>query len=330
MAKTPIVEENHHISKALKLQIALDLKKNRSRKEIAEDHFVSDVTIMRVQRELAKNYRINLDYLPEALCVDEFKSTKSCSGAMSFICVDGDNGKLLEILEDRRLPRLIQHFMRYSRKARKRVKYFVMDMNASYAQLIKNIFPNAQLIIDRFHIVQHINRSFNQLRVKIMNAFKKSDALAQKKYRRLKRFWKLLLKRSDRLKTAHRPFIKLFKRPMSQQDIVDGLLSYDETLALAYQTVQRMQSYLRHKEHKLFFEEIKNLDKRIPQWFRDKFKVFTKYKQGVENALTFSFSNAQTEGLNHKIKLIKRISFGYKNFYNLRDRIYIIQGLIFS
>ena len=69
-----------------------------------------------------------------------------------------------------------------------------MDMNASYAQLIKSVFPNAEIVTDRFHIVQHINRSFNQLRVKIMNEFRRGDSLDQKRYRRLKRFWKLLLK----------------------------------------------------------------------------------------------------------------------------------------
>ena len=93
VAQTPIVERNHHISKALKFQIALDLKKVRSRKSIAEDHFVSDVTITRIQSEFAKEYRTNWNYLPQILCMDEFKSMKSCSGVMSFICVDGNRGK---------------------------------------------------------------------------------------------------------------------------------------------------------------------------------------------------------------------------------------------
>ena len=329
VAKTPIVEENHHISKALECQILLDLKKLRSRKEIAQDHFVSDTTIMRIQRKFVKNYRINLDYLPETLCVDEFKSTKSCSGSMSFICVDGDSGKLLEILEDRRLNKLTQHFFRYSIKARRRVKYFVMDMNASYAQLIQTIFPNAELIIDRFHIVQHMNRNFNRLRIKVMNSFKK-DACAQKKYRRLKRFWKLLLKKSSDLNTSRWTYIKLFKRPMNQLDIVNELLSYDETLNLAYQTVQHMRNCLQHNDPECFFKQIDNLDKELPQWFREKFKVFKKYRNGVENAFVLPYSNGITEGINNKIKTIKRVSFGYRNFFNLRDRIYLIQGLVFS
>ena len=37
-----------------------------------------------------------------------------------------------------------------------------------------------------------------------------------------------------------------------------------------------------------------------------------------------------TEDLNNKIKLIKHISYDYRNFYHLRDRIYIIQGFIFG
>ncbi|MEQ7305573.1 transposase, partial [Enterococcus avium] len=37
-----------------------------------------------------------------------------------------------------------------------------------------------------------------------------------------------------------------------------------------------------------------------------------------------------TEGLNNKIKLIKRIAFGYRNFYNFWARIYLQQGLIFE
>ncbi|MGX6962768.1 transposase, partial [Vagococcus xieshaowenii] len=40
--------------------------------------------------------------------------------------------------------------------------------------------------------------------------------------------------------------------------------------------------------------------------------------------------NGITEGINNKIKLIKRVSYGYRNFRNLRDRIYISQGLIFQ
>ncbi|WP_316396760.1 transposase, partial [Enterococcus faecium] len=41
---------------------------------------------------------------------------------------------------------------------REAVQLIVIDMYAPYVSLVKKLFPNAQLIIDRFHIVQHIGR----------------------------------------------------------------------------------------------------------------------------------------------------------------------------
>lgn len=64
-------------------------------------------------------------------------------------------------------------------------------MNVPYFELVKAVFPNAKIVTDRFHIVQQITRALNQLRIKTMNSFQKMEPT---KYRRLKRFWKLLLK----------------------------------------------------------------------------------------------------------------------------------------
>src|SRR5699024_10737618 len=74
-----------------------------------------------------------------------------------------------------------------------------IDMNAGYVNVIKEIFPQAKIIIDRFHLVQLITRSMNKTRVRVMNTFKNSNGEDMKKYRRLKRYWKLLLKNDDEL-----------------------------------------------------------------------------------------------------------------------------------
>jgi len=58
-AHTELIEEHHHLSKQLCLQIMLDLKKNVFRKLIAQKHFVSDVTILRLMEELSASYRSN-------------------------------------------------------------------------------------------------------------------------------------------------------------------------------------------------------------------------------------------------------------------------------
>jgi len=329
-AQTPVVHKNNHLAKELKYQIALELKHVCSRKAIAQRYFVSDVTILRIQEEVAKTYRPNWQNLPTVLCIDEFKSMASCEGAMSFICVDGQTDQLLEILEDRRLSKLIGHFMRYSRKARLKVKYLVMDMNASYGELIKTVFPNAEIVTDRFHVVQHINRAFNQLRVNIMNQFRTHHSDDQKKYRRLKRYWKLLLKDSDKLSLSRSTYHRLFKREMYPQDVIDNLLSYHPLLKTAYDTVQLLHYYRKKQDVTGFFAVIDSLDESLPKWFKQKLQFLKKYHTGITNGFQLSYSNGVTEGINNKIKLIKRVSFGYSNFYHLRERIYIVQGLVYN
>ena len=51
----------------------------------------------------------------------------------------------------------------------------------------------------------------------------------------------------------------------------------------------------------------------------------------IENTMTYSnLTNGPLEGINNKIKLIKRVSFGYRNYDNLRNRIIITSRLFVS
>lgn len=54
-------------------------------------------------------------------------------------------------------------------------------MNAGYVNFISVLFPNAKITIDRFHIVQLINRSLNRTRVTVMNQFHSSNGEGMKK-----------------------------------------------------------------------------------------------------------------------------------------------------
>ncbi|WP_198015807.1 transposase [Brochothrix campestris] len=55
-------------------------------------------------------------------------------------------------------------------------------------------------IIDRFHLSQLVTRSLNQTRIKLMNRYDTSNSEDKKIYRKLKAYWKLLLKKQNRLK----------------------------------------------------------------------------------------------------------------------------------
>ena len=77
---------------------------------------------------------------------------------------------IIDILEDRRLHSLTECFSRFSLEARNNVKYICMDMYTPYISLVNSIFPNAKIVLDKFHIVNLVNRAFNQARISIMNS----------------------------------------------------------------------------------------------------------------------------------------------------------------
>lgn len=82
---------------------------------------------------------------------------------MSFICIYGDTHKLVSLLGDR-LNKTIKDFFisHYSLEKRSAVRTITMYMNAAYQRFIKEVFPNVQVIIDRFHIVQLLGRALDQ------------------------------------------------------------------------------------------------------------------------------------------------------------------------
>ena len=56
-------------------------------------------------------------------------------------------------------------------------------------------------------------------------------------------------------------------------------------------------------------------------------KTFRKYSEYIENTLNYSYNNGVMERNNNTCKLMKRISFGYKNFRNMKARLMIITNI---
>src|SRR5690625_6190589 len=88
---------------------------------------------------------------------------------MSFIYSDSETHDLIDVLESRQQNALMAHFQRYPYAARKNVKTVTIDMYSPYLAVINDCFPNAEIIIDRFNFLQHLNRALTRLLIEIMN-----------------------------------------------------------------------------------------------------------------------------------------------------------------
>ena len=309
------------ISNITKHKIALDLTKKRSEKDIALDNGVSPNTVERVMDSYYDTIKLYKHYLPEVLSFDEFKSVKSADGAMSFHMCDGITGQTIDIVEDRRLDNLIKYFFYYDYKARSRVKFITIDMYSPYISLIKKMFPNAKITIDKFHLTQLISRSLNKTRIRVMNKDKKN-------HRKLKRYWRLILKDRDELDFSKWKKYTCFNSLMTQVDVVNYLINTNEELKQTYLIYQEILYSFKKKDFKKLKQTLGNTNTKISNYMKTSIKTLLEFLPYIKNTFENEYHNGFIEGNNNFIKVIKRIAFGFRSFRRFKARIMICKGLI--
>ena len=320
-AKTKIVNDGCFISNPVKYAIALELKNKISEVDISKRYRVSPNTVERIIDSFYDTQKLYKHYLPEILSFDEFKSVKSADGAMSFHMCDGKTGKTIDIVEDRKLTSLMSYFAYFTHKARSNVKLIVIDMYSPYITLIQKMFPNAQIIIDKFHLVNLISTSLNKTRINIM----KND---KKNYNKLKRYWKLLLKSQDELNNSKWQKWRCFDELMTQSGVVNYLININEQLRNTYEVYQNILSALKNNNYKQLEISLKNENDKISNYMKTSIKTLIKYLPYIQNTLSNQYHNGFVEGNNNFIKVLKRIAFGFRSFRRFKARIMICKNLL--
>lgn len=310
VAETSLVPKNHQIPHIVRQKINQLLIEKVDMTAISNRLGVSTTTVLRQLKQF--NIKTDLTTLPEVMSWDEYSFMK---GKMSFIAQEFESGKLLAILDGRTHAVIRNHFLRYPRTVRNRVK---IDMFSPYYALARKLFPNAEIVLDRFHIVQHLSRAMNRIRIQIMKQFNSQS----KEYKALKRYWKLILKDSSKL--SHKRFYQpMFKQHLTSQEILTKLLGYSQELKEHYDLYQLLLFHFQNKDSQAFFGLIEDTIENVNDQFKTVFKTFLKDRDKVENALNLPYSNARLEATNNIIKVIKRMAFCFRNFENFRTHIFI-------
>ncbi|WP_425533159.1 ISL3 family transposase [Streptococcus pneumoniae] len=323
IAETSIVKKNHQIPRIINQKIAQKLIEKISMTDIAHQLSISTSTVIRKLNDF--HFECNFRNLPKIMSwdVETVRGVTVSIGRwkMSFIAQDFEKLDIITVLEGRTHAIIRNHFLRYDRVVRCRVKIITMDMSSPYYDLAKQLrfqisrlrlkqSPNAKIVLDCFHIVQHLSRAMSRVRVQIMNQFHRKSH----EYKAIKRYWKLIQQDSRKLsdKRFYRPTFRMY---LTNKEILNKLLSYSEDLKHHYQ--------LYNKEPEKFFGLIEDNLKQVHPIFQTVFKTFLKDKEKIVNALQLPYSNAKLEATNNLIKLIKRNAFGFRNFENFKKRIFI-------
>ena len=317
-AKTNIVDFGCRISNNVKKAVINCAKEMMTKSQISRIYNISDNTVQNIFDSVYSSEKLYKNYLPEALCFDEFTFKKK---TFAFNLCDAKTGKTIDLVEDRTILNLDKYFSYYTKEAREKVKLIVVDMYSPYIELIKKWFPSALIIIDLFHIVQLISKSLNKTRIDTMYMHKNDK-------NKFKRYWRLILKSRLDLDVSSWKKYFCFKNLMTEADIVDYLIRKDNIFNNTYHLYQDLLYYLQHRDYNGFLNIVNSCDNIVlSNKMLTSINTLKKYSQYIRNTLEYPFNNGVMERNNNTCKLLKRISFGFRNFRNMKSRIIIITNI---
>lgn len=297
-----------------------------SMKQISEQNFVSPITTNRKLFTLRKDIVVRKNYLPKILCIDEFRGVYVEFRKLNCAIACWETGKVINVLPTRDKKELDNFFGSFDREARDNVKYFVTDMFQGFIRIGKKYFKNAEIIIDRFHSLRSIKNAVNNSRIRIMKKFNVNSF----EYKLLKksRYNKLLLMHHAEIDTNYfkSAYNNIFH---SKQDIVNYILSLSSELENDYYLYQQFLDAFEKRNPDIFLDLINNQDlSEASSEMKSTVSTFIELQKYIVNSIIYPYSNGVLEGINNKIKVVKRNGFGYRNFINLRTRILLVFNLI--
>ena len=320
IATTNLIDKYKNISNNTELQINLELMKKQSEKDIAKRLDVSVSKIDRKLNEISSHTVLRHSHLPKSMNWDEFKATKDTKGKMAFIITDNDNGNIFDINDSRKSRDLEKYFRRYSKSERDKVKLISTDFYSGYIHLAKRLFKNADIVIDRFHIVAQVYIALNRTRVSLC---KKDNP----NYNKFKNLWKLIVKNENDL-SEEKKYSNHFHKEISQKDMINFIINTDKTLKATYECYQGIINSIREKDFNKFKSITYHPNKNISDKMKKALKLYKENINYIENSFKYDINNGIIEGTNNLIKSIKRIAFGYKKYDHFIARIFLIKGII--
>jgi transposase len=194
---------------------------------------------------------------------------------------------------------------------REKIKYFALDMNAGYFKAVSKLCPNAEIAVDRFHLAQSLNEHFNEVR---KDEFKKAKRMNDDF-------------RMGMLEGGRR-FILMERTPVlsiEEENLLGKLKMLNANISAAMLIVDYF--------HKVLDQQgVVKFRNRLKQWYQlvresklKHFKKFAmqvrKYRMNIEAYIKSGLTTAISEGLNNKIKVLKRMGYGYTNIESFQLKI---------
>lgn len=304
--------------------ILKDLKTTDSYINIANRYHVTSQTVLNYMDRYIDPQRRKL---PEVICIDEFKNLSFGKGKYACLLINYHTGEIIDVLPNRQLDYLQYYFNHIPDEEKRNVRYVVSDMYEGYKHLASLTFPKAKLVIDAFHYIRYISEAFNKVRIRIMKQFKPNT----QEYKLLKKYWKIMTKDSSKFENplSIRKW-SYIDEEMNLYDLIQEIKNTHPDIKTAYLIKEDFFASYRkvdyeHAESYLHTLINSMINSNLPEFIdvANTFKHWFPYivNSFMKDEYNKRMSNGKIEGCNNKIKVIKKIAYGYGDFYHLRNRI---------
>lgn len=216
------------------------------------------------------------------------------------------SGCILEVEKDRTkdaCKTLVEKSL--TQNQRNNIQTVSMDMWKAFISTSKEVFPNAQIVHDRFHLVKYLNEAIDKVR---RREVKQHQELKDSRY--------ALLKNPENLTEKQRIKFEAIKDANYQ-------------VSRAWQVRENFKDMFSSAQSEGFPLYMKWVSDAISKNIKEITKVvdmFNNHIIGVVNALVSNFNNAMAERLNGKIQELKTVGRGYRTFENFRSAILFLHG----
>lgn len=319
---------------------------------IAKKFHVSDAHAHDVFDRYVKLDRLALT---DAISIDEVFLDMDDNCKYALVIQDFHTGDPIDLLRSRRTNVTEPYFTSIPTEERYAVKYLISDMYNPYISYVEKYFPNAVSVVDSFHVIQWITRMIDNYIRQLIKKFRQRDReyqerlsldqqqpvslpLSDEVYLLQKYRWLILANQSNiRYRTDPR-IDSHFRVLMNTYDYEDALFRIDSNLK-EFRDLKEL--YIQFNSRNAGNPTQANLEliELINQYrisghemFREFASLLERYKDSIINSFIMvekigngkiydsRLSNGPIESINRKIKDLKRLGRGFRNFEHFRNR----------
>lgn len=319
---------------------------------IANRFHISDTHVHEVFNRYVKMDRLPLT---DAICIDEVYLDMDEYCKYALVIQDFHTGDPIDLLRSRRVNVTEPYFVSIPTEERNAVRYLISDMYNQYISYVDKYFPNAVPVVDSFHVIQWITRMIDNYIRQLLKKFRQRDreledqlSYEQQKpvslppsdevYLLQKYRWLILASQSNIKYHSEPRMDSHFHCLMNTFDYEDALFRIDPKLKdfrdlketyLQFNTRNAGTPIKAREELSDLIIMYQTCEHEIFRDFGDLLEKYEDYiinsfimveKHGAGKVYNSRLSNGPIESINRKVKDLKRLGRGFRNFEHFRNR----------